>query len=70
MFESIHLKISKLLVTEANIIAIVTSKEDNGADIMSTILPMTLPINKEDEECENAWIRNCIAINPGKRKLI
>jgi len=44
--------------------------EDNGADIISTILPMTLPINKEDEECENAWIRNCIAINPGKRKLI
>ena len=43
--------IIKLLVTEANIIAIVTSKEDNGADIISTILPMTLPINKEDEEC-------------------
>ena len=29
-----------------------------------------IEINKEEEECEKDWIRNCIAINPGKRKLI
>ena len=39
-----------LLVTDANIIASVTSKADKGAAIISKIFPITFPINKEEKE--------------------
>ena len=48
------IQITKDLVTEARIIANVTSAADNGLPIKSIILPMTLPINIDEEECENA----------------
>tara|TARA_B100000941_G_C28196260_1_gene394521 strand:+ start:447 stop:629 length:183 start_codon:yes stop_codon:yes gene_type:complete len=38
------------LVIAAKIIAIVTSKADKGAPIISTMFPITLPIKREDDE--------------------
>ena len=59
-----------LLVTDASVIAIVTSPADNGAYKISTIFPCTFPIIKEEEEWEkDCWI-TCIAIKPGAKKLI
>ena len=42
------------LVTEANIIANMTSAADKGAPIKSTIFPITLPIKSDEDECEKA----------------
>ena len=58
------------LVIDAEIIDKVTSAEDKGAPIKSTILPITLPIKIDDEEWANDWDINCIAINPGAKKFI
>ena len=55
------------LVTEAKTIAKVTSAADNGLPIKSTIFPMTLPINIEEEECEKACWITCIDISPGAK---
>ena len=63
------IQIIKDLVTEAKIIAKVTSAADNGLPIKSTILPMTLPINIDDEECEKACCITCIDMSPGAKKL-
>ena len=58
------------LVIHAKITDNVTSAADNGAPMRSTMFPITLPINKEDEECEkDCWII-CIAIKPGARNSI
>ena len=40
------------LVIDAKIIANVTSDADNGAPIISTIFPITFPINNDEDECE------------------
>ena len=38
------------LVIEANIIAKVTSEDDKGAPIKSTIFPITFPIKSDEDE--------------------
>ncbi len=48
------IQIIKDLVTDAKIIAKVTSPADSGLPIKSTILPMTLAINIDEDECEKA----------------
>ena len=58
------------LVIDAKIIANVTSEADNGAPIMSTMFPITLPINNDEEECEKACWITCIAIRPGAKNSI
>ena len=65
-----NMQIINDLVTEAKIIARVTSDADSGLPIKSTIFPITLPINIEEEECENACWITCIDISPGARNLI
>ena len=62
--------ISSALVIEAKIIDKLTSLAESGAPIKSTILPMTFPINNEEDECENACWITCIAINPGAKNSI
>ena len=58
------------LVIDAKIIANVTSDADNGAPIISTIFPITFPINNDEDECEkDCWI-TCIAIKPGAKNTI
>ena len=63
-----HIIIARVI--EANIIDRVTSPADKGAPTRSTILPMTLPIRIEEEECAKDWEINCIAIKPGAKKFI
>ena len=58
------------LVTEAKTIAKVTSAADNGLPIKSTMFPITLPINIDDEECEKACWITCIDISPGAKNSI
>ena len=58
------------LVTDAKTIANVTSAEDNGLPIKSTMFPITLPINIDDEECEKACWITCIDISPGAKNSI
>ena len=55
------------LVTEAKTIAKVTSIADNGLPIKSTMFPITLPINIDDEECEKACWITCMDISPGAK---
>ena len=64
------IEINNALVTDAKIIDKLTSPAERGAPIKSTILPITLPISKEDEEWENACWIICIAINPGAKNSI
>ena len=58
------------LVTEAKTIAKVTSLADNGLPIKSTMFPITLPINIDDEECEKACWITCMDISPGAKNSI
>ena len=58
------------LVTDAKTIAKVTSAADNGLPIKSTILPITLPISIDDEECEKACWITCMDISPGAKNSI
>ena len=64
------IEINNALVTAAKIIDKLTSPAERGAPTRSTILPITLPINKEEEEWENACWIICIAINPGAKNSI
>ena len=48
-------QIIKALVTEAKMIAKVTSPADNGLPIKSIIFPIILPPNIEDDE----WEKDC-----------
>ena len=53
-----------------NIIDKVTSEAESGAPIKSTIFPIILPINNDEDECEkDCWI-TCIEINPGAKNSI
>ena len=58
------------LVTEAKTIAKVTSAADNGLPIKSTMFPITLPINIDEEECEKACWITCMDISPGAKNSI
>ena len=58
------------LVTDAKTIAKVTSAADNGLPIKSIMLPITLPISIDDEECEKACWITCIEIRPGAKNSI
>ena len=64
------MQIIKALVIDANIIDKVTSLADKGAPTKSTIFPITLPINIEDDECANDWDITCMAIKPGAKNFI
>ena len=58
------------LVTDAKTIANVTSAEDKGLPLKSTMFPITLPINIDEEECEKACCITCIDISPGAKNSI
>ena len=58
------------LVIDAEIIDKVTSAEDKGAPIKSTILPITLPIKIDDEELNSYEANFLLSINFDKTNLI
>ena len=64
------IRINMLLVTEANIIAKVTSAADNGAYKVSIIFPWIFAIINEEIECEKLCWTIDITIRPGAKKTI
>ena len=62
--------IKMLLVTAANIIASVTSKDDKGAYKISIIFPCIFEIISELTEWEKLWSIIDWIISPGAKKII